>query len=447
MGNQIIDYKKYIKKIYLFLIDKIKFLYENFQIEGLFIFLSILANFLAIFFFKSPIFIKIIYLIINLALIYFIIDILKKAIERKTKAENLSLVIFNAFEITPQGLCIYDEYFTIIRVNRKFCKIVDLSPEEIVGQKVKPEMLKSNKFRTLAQIFFPSLVGQILERKTEGKIEISYVYFKEPSDNYFLIWTAPLLEKEKNIITKLKIVEDKTAEVLYQKNQNAFYDIAAHQLKTPLSEINWILEALKNSLNEDEKNELLNNASKITKKIIWLVDTILNSVKIESGSINLNLSKFNIAEVINEIIEILEMEIKINKINLVKNLQNIEIIGDKSKIFLALSNIIDNGIRYNKPEGKLEISLSLEGENFIKITIKDTGIGIPKKEQEELFKRFFRGSNVRKTGKEGFGLGLYITKKIIDLHGGEIKIESQEGLGTNVIIILPIKEELIIPKK
>jgi two-component system phosphate regulon sensor histidine kinase PhoR len=441
MGNQVLNLQN-LKKIIQILLEKVKFLYENFQIEGLLIVFAILANFLAIFFLKAPLFIKIVSLIINISLFFFLVDVLKKAVEKKLKAENLSQIIFNAFNITPQGLCIYDEYFTIIQVNKKFCNIVGLSPEEIVGQKVKPEMLKSAKFRTLAQIFFPSLIGQILERKTEEKIEISFVYFKEPTDTYFVIWTVPVLEKEKNVVTKLKIVEDKTAEILYQKNQNAFYDIAAHQLKTPLSEINWILETLKNPLQENEKNELLNTASKITKKITWLVETILNSVKIESGSLNLNITRFNIAEVINDILDILEPEIKINKINLIKDLKDIEIPGDRAKIFLALSNIIDNGIRYNKPEGKLEISNFQEGD-FVKIIVKDTGIGIPQKEQEELFKRFFRASNVRKIGKEGFGLGLYISKKLIDLHGGKIKIESKEGIGTNVTILLPIKEELI----
>jgi two-component system phosphate regulon sensor histidine kinase PhoR len=441
MGNQVLNLQN-LKKIIQILLEKVKFLYENFQIEGLLIVFAILANFLAIFFLKAPLFIKIVSLIINISLFFFLVDVLKKAVEKKLKAENLSQIIFNAFNITPQGLCIYDEYFTIIQVNKKFCNIVGLSSEEIVGQKVKPEMLKSAKFRTLAQIFFPSLIGQILERKTEEKIEISFVYFKEPTDTYFVIWTVPVLEKEKNVVTKLKIVEDKTAEILYQKNQNAFYDIAAHQLKTPLSEINWILETLKNPLQENEKNELLNTASKITKKITWLVETILNSVKIESGSLNLNITRFNIAEVINDILDILEPEIKINKINLIKDLKDIEIPGDRAKIFLALSNIIDNGIRYNKPEGKLEISNFQEGD-FVKIIVKDTGIGIPQKEQEELFKRFFRASNVRKIGKEGFGLGLYISKKLIDLHGGKIKIESKEGIGTTVTILLPIKEELI----
>jgi two-component system phosphate regulon sensor histidine kinase PhoR len=441
MGNQVLNLQN-LKKIIQILLEKVKFLYENFQIEGLLIVFAILANFLAIFFLKAPLFIKIVSLIINISLFFFLVDVLKKAVEKKLKAENLSQIIFNAFNITPQGLCIYDEYFTIIQVNKKFCNIVGLGAEEIVGQKVKPEMLKSAKFRTLAQIFFPSLIGQILERKTEEKIEISFVYFKEPTDTYFVIWTVPVLEKEKNVVTKLKIVEDKTAEILYQKNQNAFYDIAAHQLKTPLSEINWILETLKNPLQENEKNELLNTASKITKKITWLVETILNSVKIESGSLNLNITRFNIAEVINDILDILEPEIKINKINLIKDLKDVEIPGDRAKIFLALSNIIDNGIRYNKPEGKLEISNFQEGD-FVKIIVKDTGIGIPQKEQEELFKRFFRASNVRKIGKEGFGLGLYISKKLIDLHGGKIKIESKEGIGTNVTILLPIKEELI----
>lgn len=426
-------------KIFLKIFD---FFYKNFGVEGLGILVFIFINLISFFYFKIPSFLKILGILSNLILIFFIYDISEKNLKRRIEAQKSQNMILNVFELLPYGMIIYDEYFTVIQVNKKMCEIVGLSKEEIVGQKVKPEMLKSAKFKILAQILFPSLSGQIISRKQEGKVEITEVFFSEPTESYFTLWTLPVFE-EKKTVTKLKIVQDKTAEVLYQKNQNEFYSIAAHQLKTPLSEINWIIEALKNPLTDSEKENLIESGLRIVKKTIWLVETILNSVKLESGKIALNIEKIKINDLVEEVIDLFKKEIEINNINVIKNFKvNLEIPGDKSKLFLALANIIDNAIRYNKPSGSIEINIE-QLHDYLSISVKDSGLGIPKKEQEYLFQRFFRASNVRKIGKEGFGLGLYLTKKVIDLHGGKINIESEENKGTKITITLPLQESLI----
>lgn len=432
-----------IKKIISSLKNLIKFFVHNFGLEGIALLVIIFINFISFFFFKIPWLLKFLGLISNFLLIFFLTNILRTNLTKRFESEKTQKVVLTVFDFLPQALVIYDEYLTILQVNQKFCQLTDLAKEEIVGQKVKPEMLKTVKFKTLAQIFFPSLAGQILKRKSEGSLEIADVFFAEPSETYFQIWTIPLSQDEKKVATKMKIVEDKTAQVLYQKNQNAFYDIAAHQLKTPLSELRWLLESLKGSLAETEKNEIIESSLRILTKTLWLVETILNSVKIESDRLILNVQKINLNKLIEEVIDIFRPEIKINELEVnLKFDKTFEAFGDQAKIFLVLSNLIDNAIRYNQRGGKIEIEMKLL-PSYVEIAVTDTGIGIPQREQSQLFERFFRASNVRKIGKEGFGLGLYISKKIIDAHGGKIKIESQEGKGTKVSFTLPLDSSLI----
>ena len=432
------DVQKIISKIQ----EIVLFFYKNFGIEGIGVLIIIFINLVSFFFFKIPAFLKILGIILNFILVSFLLDILRKNLTKRFEAEKTQNVILKVFDFLPQALVIYDEYLTILQVNQKFCKLTGLSSEEIVGQKVKPEMLKSAKFKTLAQIFFPSLAGQILQRKAEGKLEIADIYFAEPTDTYFQIWTIPLTEDK--IATKIKVVEDKTAQVLYQKNQNDFYNIAAHQLKTPLSEIRWLLESLKGSLADPEKIEMIESSLRILTKTLWLVETILNSVKIESNQLTLAVQNINLKELIENVLDVFQPEIKINQIEIETKIdENINLPADQPKIFLVLSNIVDNAIRYNRQGGKIKIESKVLPNNYIEISISDTGIGIPQREQAQLFERFFRGSNVRKIGKEGFGLGLYLSKKIIEAHGGKIKIQSQEGQGTTVTITLPLLTELL----
>jgi signal transduction histidine kinase len=110
---------------------------------------------------------------------------------------------------------------------------------------------------------------------------------------------------------------------------------------------------------------------------------------------------------------------------------------DVEKISLAIQNLLDNAIRYTPSGGKITVSLETKG-NYIEFSIKDTGIGIPKTQQERIFTKFFRGSNALKTETEGSGLGLFIVKNIIEAHGGKIWFESEEGKGTTFYFTLPV---------
>lgn len=110
---------------------------------------------------------------------------------------------------------------------------------------------------------------------------------------------------------------------------------------------------------------------------------------------------------------------------------------DEEKIKLAINNLLDNAIRYTLPGGRMKIGLSY-GIKGIECKIQDTGVGIPKNQQERVFSRFFRGSNITKMETERTGLGLFITKNIIEAHGGKIWFESKENKGTTFYFTLPI---------
>jgi signal transduction histidine kinase len=113
---------------------------------------------------------------------------------------------------------------------------------------------------------------------------------------------------------------------------------------------------------------------------------------------------------------------------------------DVEKIKLAVQNLIENAIKYTPNRGSIEVNLRANKKE-VELSVKDTGVGIPEDQKSRIFTKFFRGSNVVRIDTEGSGLGLFISKNIIEAHGGRIWFDSEEGVGTTFYFTLPVKEE------
>ena len=177
--------------------------------------------------------------------------------------------------------------------------------------------------------------------------------------------------------------------------------------------------------------------------MIRLVGDLLNITRIEEGRYDFTLKKTDIKALVHRVADSFKGQAKDAGIRLViKNPHakaHIPLISmDAEKMAMALGNLIDNAIRYNKPKGSVEVAFTRE-VRLVRITVKDTGVGIPARQQSKLFERFFRGDNVVKMQVQGFGLGLFITKNIIERHGGTIKVESKENEGTVFTVTIPIR--------
>jgi len=212
-------------------------------------------------------------------------------------------------------------------------------------------------------------------------------------------------------------------------------------LRTPLSAIKWTLKMILDgdlgSLTKEQR-EFLEKTYQSNERIINLINDLLNVTRIEEGRYIYKPQTTEILPIIESLLK--SYEGMIQKKNLTLELKKPpklpKVKVDIEKISLAIQNLLENAIIYNVPNGKIEITLEDKGEE-IQISVKDTGIGIPKDQQQRMFTKFFRGSNAMKIDTEGSGLGLFITKNIIDAHGGKIWFESEEGKGTTFYFTLP----------
>jgi len=241
---------------------------------------------------------------------------------------------------------------------------------------------------------------------------------------------------------------NRSFEKLLELNQmkNEFINIISHQLRTPLSSMRWIVDLMRSGKMDsiDEKyGSYLDIMSSDVKSMERMINKFLMVSKIESKREKFLREKSSPEKIIQEVIkEFLPFcEARNIKIEFKKEGEIPETFTDFQKVKVAVENLIDNAIKYSKEKGRVEVILKKKGDN-IYIGVRDYGIGISPEEKKYIFQKFYRLESALKSQTLGLGLGLYLTKLIIEKLGGKIGFSSQENKGSLFWFTLPIKKEI-----
>lgn len=223
-----------------------------------------------------------------------------------------------------------------------------------------------------------------------------------------------------------------------------FISVASHQMRTPLSAIKWVLKMM---LDGDlgpltkEQQDMMVKGYQSNERMILLINDLLNISRIEEGRFQYRFARYDLAEVIDRVIEELQPDIKARGVTFryIKPATALPKASlDEQKMHLVIQNLIDNAIKYTPRGGRVEVKLELVNDQ-ITFTITDTGAGIPARQQDRIFSKFFRADNVIRMQTEGSGLGLFIVKSIVEGHKGAVSFESKEGVGSTFTIRIPVE--------
>lgn len=356
----------------------------------------------------------------------------------------------NIIASMTDGVIIYDQDFKVLLFSGAAESIFDLKASEVVGQKLTPASVSSPKLGVLAKIVFQSLAPVVVRQSPEGVYpQIADISFEEPHQELRVI-TDRIMDEDKEVMGFLKIVHDRTRSVDLLKSKSDFITIAAHQLRTPLSAINWSFQEIKKEASDNQK-DLINSGLAAANNLVKIVEDLLNISKIEEGRFGYN---FKRGDLVSFLQAALNQAAPVAKEYGVKVYMeppketSIMLEYDSEKLSLVLSNILENAIKYNVENGQVVVSVQRRADApFVQVDIADTGIGISEETLKNMFTKFYRGDNAMTKETAGSGLGLYIAKNVIKRHGGQIWADSVVDRGTTVHFTLPTDSRLIPQKE
>lgn len=234
-----------------------------------------------------------------------------------------------------------------------------------------------------------------------------------------------------------KIIKSQNKKIIAaDKIKNKFLSNVSHELRTPLNSIIGFSELLQNpalgNLNE-KQSEYIKDIQIAGIHLLGMINEILDISKLESQSMKLNLKTFKISQCINETLNILKPLYERKNITIIKTLNDTTLTADYQKIQQILFNLINNAVKFTDNKGIIEISI-IKKRKYICLSVKDNGCGIEKKDLKRIFNKF---EQINQTGNST-GLGLTITKELVSMHSGNIKVISNIGKGAEFIVNLPI---------
>ncbi|MBP2030286.1 signal transduction histidine kinase [Methanohalophilus levihalophilus] len=262
--------------------------------------------------------------------------------------------------------------------------------------------------------------------------------------------TAELSENNRQLKAEIVVRKQAETELLNAKidaeagnrAKSDFLSTMSHELRTPLNSIlgfSQILDAENfGSLNSKQKH-YLGNISKSGTHLLQIINSVLDISRVESGTTELEYSRFNLVDLLDEATSLLYPIAASKCISLkVENNSNADyMVADEQRIKQILYNLINNAIKFTEEGGSVRLVASDEG-NMLRISVIDTGAGIPEEEFENIFLPFKQLAEFATRRHGGSGLGLYIVKELVELHGGEIQVESEVGKGSTFTFTIPI---------
>jgi len=258
---------------------------------------------------------------------------------------------------------------------------------------------------------------------------------------HFLINASPLQHRAISDQLILFSVEDITERKSLEQQKDDFISIASHEIRTPVTVIKAYAQILQKKATELSDQFISVTAGKVNEKadkLMSMVNYLLDTSQLELGELIIKKTYFDLVDLINESVN--ELKLIDSHVFLVRGRKAGRVYADRFRISQLLNNLLNNACKYSPPDRPVTINVTINtSDDQLTVSVRDEGIGVPKSEQANLFKRFWRASSATSRNIAGIGLGLHVSKAIITQHGGKIWLKSEAGKGAVFYFSLPGK--------
>lgn len=336
----------------------------------------------------------------------------------------------------PIGVLITDEYGKVVQINKNLATILRESSLQNISIGDDVTALASGTKQQGHSLQLP--LGRVL---STGKpiVEKEYVINVDEQKRIFLQMNCTVIRNQQGkIIAAVAIINNITQQKELEERKDDFVNMASHELKTPITSMKLYIESLFlriHTYDDAIAEKILVSIRFQTEKLQQLVSDLLDVSRLQTGKLMFTKEIFTIQDVIKETIMTLQSTTK-QKI-VYTDIDTIPVMADKFRIYQVITNLITNAIKYSSGEKNIIIKTKKNHKKII-VSVQDFGIGISKSQQNKIFNRLYQVTDSKEKTFPGFGMGLYISKEIINKHNGKIWVESEKGNGSTFYFSLPI---------
>ncbi|MFC5653168.1 cell wall metabolism sensor histidine kinase WalK [Paenibacillus solisilvae] len=325
------------------------------------------------------------------------------------------------------GVVAADERGVVMITNRRARKMLGLGESE------------NNRLTELFDLDNGQL--QAMMNGHEPSVMIHHVQTDGDEDELMRVTFTPIHRGDKEVSGTIAVLQDVTEQERLEQSRREFVANVSHELRTPLTTIKSYAEALDDGAMDERElgARFVGVIRNETERMIRLVTDLLHLSRLDSNQSTLRRQQTNVPEMLEEVADRFSFQLRKKAIRagvrVEDEIQSIWL--DRDQIDQVLDNLVSNAIKYTLDGGRIEIAARRVDGGFIAISVKDTGIGIPKKDLSRIFDRFYRVDKARSRNMGGTGLGLSIAREIVKAHGGSISLDSELNEGTTVTVVLP----------
>lgn len=354
----------------------------------------------------------------------------KRMLEISREQSRLRTII----SALDDGILVINQQGEIVLYNNAFLSLLEIKrsisvgdsfdtalPEDLSAQ-IKPLLSQSNVFKAIQQ----------------------EIIIHPPAEKVVMANITPILDHSGAAIGLVSVVRDITELKKIDVMRSQFVNMAAHELKSPLSAVQGFLELIVDKTLGDKPDlyeQYLARSLDRTKALVSLINDLLNISRMEAGTIRREIKRLYVKNIVADTLENFEKELEQKQLNVnLKIDENLCLNADRREMLRLLNHLIGNAVKYNRSHGRVTISAQKDG-HYAKIAIEDTGIGLTIEEKSRLFEDFFRAKNEYTREITGTGLGLTIVKKIVDAYSGMIEVESRYKEGSTFTVYFPLSHD------
>jgi len=269
-----------------------------------------------------------------------------------------------------------------------------------------------------------------------------------PDPRDYVLYSTPVRGAQEEYLGRFFSIRDVTHEKSVDRMKSEFVSLVSHELRTPLTSIKGYIDLLLREPGQLDvlQRESLEIAQKNARRLVALINDLLDLSHLEEGNIVLRRTMCDVQSIIGDAIQLFQIQLQSREQTLVTDFPSVPtlVVGDPERIAQIFINLLSNAHKYTPIGGRIEISIR-QDQCQVEIAVTDSGIGMSAEEQRNLFTRFYRAKNQITQEAGGTGLGLVITKTLVEMHNGEIQVSSAPGEGSTFSFTLPLLQEQMIP--